>query len=378
LLSQRNRFEGCRIDSLDLNSLKSLNFVVIESIRSSSEPIRFWAGTQASNLNRFVRGTESTRTSRLELLDFEDFKNLHPKRVDSVRRGIDSKPFYTFLTELELQVESIREILESIRAFLNLENEEFDRRYKRTIESSKCMWGSCFHVGQELTSRLTVAAGGPPANVPATNLGVDIRVKRGALVPYWEPHEFVVLTPLLWKYFKCRWRLADDSDEEKIKRRRMMGLVVIMCEFRKDGVLHHSHSETKKLLRLVNVKTLKIRLGREGKEVIPYIVLLEACESIGIARSEEDTIAFSKVLDEAGVILFFIYKVMDLVRRAITLALTTDDDPVRDEIIRKLHEANEEINILAHKQVRHILWSRLGFRVITVGLFFLLTLWEFS
>ncbi|MED6150666.1 hypothetical protein PIB30_074632 [Stylosanthes scabra] len=181
----RNRFEGCRIHSLDLNSLISLNFVVIESIRSSSEPIRFWAGTQASNLNRFVRGSNRLKrgiqkmeyllrvlsrfghkanrfvfeqrnrlevraepiqfwavaktkflnrfailASRLKLLDFEDFKNLYPRRVESVRRGIDSKPFYTFLTELELQVESIRESLESIRAFLNLENEEFDRRYK--------------------------------------------------------------------------------------------------------------------------------------------------------------------------------------------------------------------------------------------------------
>ncbi|MED6161962.1 hypothetical protein PIB30_065919 [Stylosanthes scabra] len=37
---------------------------------------------------------------------------------------------------------------------------------------------------------------------------VDIRVKRGTLVPYWEPHEFVVLTPLLSKSFRCRWRLA--------------------------------------------------------------------------------------------------------------------------------------------------------------------------
>ncbi|MED6182213.1 hypothetical protein PIB30_026473 [Stylosanthes scabra] len=53
-LSRRNRFEGCRIDSLDLNPIKSLNFEVIKSIRSSSEPIRFWAETQASNLNQFV------------------------------------------------------------------------------------------------------------------------------------------------------------------------------------------------------------------------------------------------------------------------------------------------------------------------------------
>ncbi|MED6160200.1 hypothetical protein PIB30_049044 [Stylosanthes scabra] len=122
-------------------------------------------------------------------------------------------------------------------------------RQQRTIGSSKCLWGFCFHVEQRLTSRLTVAAGGPPTNVPATNLGysrekrreppfimilmrkivndrgrligppgkyerwssgastrpVDIRVKLWALVPYWEPHEFVVLTPLLLEYFRCRY-----------------------------------------------------------------------------------------------------------------------------------------------------------------------------
>ncbi|MED6124271.1 hypothetical protein PIB30_057383 [Stylosanthes scabra] len=44
---------------------------------------------------------------------------------------------------------------------------------QRTIGSSKCLWGSCFHMGQELTSRLTVAAGGSPASVPANNLGIS-------------------------------------------------------------------------------------------------------------------------------------------------------------------------------------------------------------
>ncbi|MED6200253.1 hypothetical protein PIB30_083304 [Stylosanthes scabra] len=37
---------------------------------------------------------------------------------------------------------------------------------------------------------------------------VDIRVKHGELVPYWEPHEFVVLTPLLSKSFRCRTLMA--------------------------------------------------------------------------------------------------------------------------------------------------------------------------
>ncbi|MED6111848.1 hypothetical protein PIB30_056124 [Stylosanthes scabra] len=89
------------------------------------EPIRFWTGTKSNFLNRFV-----ALASRLELLDLEIFENLQFYRVDSVSKGIDSKPMYTFLTELELQVESIREVLESIQTFLNFENKESERRYK--------------------------------------------------------------------------------------------------------------------------------------------------------------------------------------------------------------------------------------------------------
>ncbi|KAG5081169.1 hypothetical protein GLYMA_02G238500v4 [Glycine max] len=145
-----------------------------------------------------------------------------------------------------------------------------------------------------------------------------------------------------------------------------------------------SFSEAKKLMRLVNVESLKMKLGMDGKEVIPYVELLQECKSMGVARSSEEASAFAKVLDEAGVILLFrdkVYlhpdKVVDLVRSAVPLALTAEDDPMREEL-KKLVEKKEEIDSLAHKQVRHILWSGLGFGVITVGLFFRLTFWEFS
>ena len=70
-----------------------------------------------------------------------------------------------------------------------------------------------------------------------------------------------------------------------------------------------SFSEAKKLMRLVNVESLKMKLGMEGKEVICYSELLEACESMGIARSPEEAAAFARVLDEAGVVLLFRDKV---------------------------------------------------------------------
>ncbi|KAI9118672.1 hypothetical protein K1719_011004 [Acacia pycnantha] len=142
--------------------------------------------------------------------------------------------------------------------------------------------------------------------------------------------------------------------------------------------------EAKRLMRLVDVETLKMKLGAEGKEVIPYSELLHTCQNIGIARNHAEAAAFARVLDEAGVILLFrdkVYlhpdKVVDLVRRAVPLALTAEDDPMREEL-KMLHEKKEDIDVLAHKQVRRILWSGLGFGIGIVGFFFRLTFWDFS
>ncbi|XP_075491864.1 calcium uniporter protein 2, mitochondrial-like [Primulina tabacum] len=145
-----------------------------------------------------------------------------------------------------------------------------------------------------------------------------------------------------------------------------------------------TYAEAKRLMRLVNVGDLKEKLGREEKEVISYEDLLNVCESLGVAKSETEAAAFARVLDEAGVVLLFrdkVYlhpdKVVDLVRRAVPLALLPEDDPCKDEL-KNLQEKKEEIDMLAHKQVRRILWTGLGLAVVQVGLFFRLTFWEFS
>ncbi|KAL3531007.1 hypothetical protein ACH5RR_010329 [Cinchona calisaya] len=145
-----------------------------------------------------------------------------------------------------------------------------------------------------------------------------------------------------------------------------------------------SYAEAKRLMRLVNVEALKMKLGMENKEVIEYKELLQACESLGVAKSPDEAAAFARVLDEAGVVLLFrdkVYlhpdKVVDLVRKAVPLALLPEDGPSKDEM-SKLQEKKEQIDKLAHKQVRRILWTGLGLSVIHVGLFFRLTFWEFS
>ncbi|XP_044495841.1 calcium uniporter protein 6, mitochondrial-like [Mangifera indica] len=145
-----------------------------------------------------------------------------------------------------------------------------------------------------------------------------------------------------------------------------------------------SFAEAKRLIRLVNIEGLKMKLGMQGKEVIGYKELIEACESMGVARSLEEAIAFARVLDDAGVVLIFrdkVYlhpdKVVDLVRRAVPLALTPDDDPMRDEL-KMLQKKKEEIDLLAHRKVQRILWGGMGFFTLQMGLFFRLTFWEFS
>jgi len=69
--------------------------------------------------------------------------------------------------------------------------------------------------------------------------------------------------------------------------------------------------------------------------------------------------------------------VVDLVRRAVPLAPRPENDPRKEEF-KQLQEKKEQIDKLAHKQVRRILWSGLGFFMCQVGLFFRLTFWEFS
>ncbi|EPS62124.1 hypothetical protein M569_12668, partial [Genlisea aurea] len=145
-----------------------------------------------------------------------------------------------------------------------------------------------------------------------------------------------------------------------------------------------SYAEARRFMRLVNVESLKEKLGAEDREVIPYAELLKACEKIGVAKSPEEAAAFARVLDEAGVLLLFrdkVYlhpdKVVELIRRAVPLALLPEDDPSKTEL-KTLQEKKEQLDELAHKQVRRILWTGLGISVFQVGLFFRLTFWEFS
>ncbi|KAG2622758.1 hypothetical protein PVAP13_3KG002900, partial [Panicum virgatum] len=139
-------------------------------------------------------------------------------------------------------------------------------------------------------------------------------------------------------------------------------------------------AEARRLVRLLALEALKRRLRDGPDEVVGYADLLDA----GAARTHADAEALARAMDDAGVVLLFRDKaclhpdkVVDLVRRAVPLALGPENDPRKEEF-KQLQEKKGEIDKLAHKQVRRILWSGLGFFMCQVGLFFRLTFWEFS
>ncbi|EOA35535.1 hypothetical protein CARUB_v10020742mg [Capsella rubella] len=144
-------------------------------------------------------------------------------------------------------------------------------------------------------------------------------------------------------------------------------------------------SEAKKLMRLVNVEDMKKKLiGMGDKEMVSYSALIEASQGLGIARSLDEAHAFARVLDDAGVVLIFrdkVYlhpdKVVDLIKKAVPLGLNPDAGLIRDEF-DKMRSMKEEIDVLAHQQVRKILWCGLGYSVVQIGIFIRLTFWEFS
>uniref|UniRef100_A0ACD5W4N5 Uncharacterized protein n=1 Tax=Avena sativa TaxID=4498 RepID=A0ACD5W4N5_AVESA len=167
-----------------------------------------------------------------------------------------------------------------------------------------------------------------------------------------------------------------------LQRFRFASLPAAEAAVGRDAESEVTAEEARRLMRLANVEALKRRLG-DG-EVIQYAELLRACEEAGAARTRAEATALAGALDEAGVVLLFrdkVYlhpnKIVDLVRKAMPLALTAEDDPRKEEL-KQLQTQLEDINKLAHKQVRRILWSGLGFLITQVGLFFRLTFWEFS
>lgn len=145
-----------------------------------------------------------------------------------------------------------------------------------------------------------------------------------------------------------------------------------------------STPEAHKLLRLMKVEDLKRNLQSTGKNCMPLEEVICLCKQMGAAINDAEAEELVKSLDEAGAIFVFRRKVFlepakvaEVLSKAMPVPLVQEDDPRNEEFLR-LQKEKEEIDQIAHKQVRHMLWGALGALSAQTAIFFRLTFWELS
>ncbi|MCO5601432.1 hypothetical protein L7F22_055553 [Adiantum nelumboides] len=145
-----------------------------------------------------------------------------------------------------------------------------------------------------------------------------------------------------------------------------------------------SHAETRKLLKLVKVDDFKKLLLGTGNHCMPVDEVLKLCKKAGAATTDAEAEEVTRNLDEAGVILLFrnrVFlepdKVAELLAKTMPFHLASEDDP-RVEELAQLQKEKEEIDRLAHRQVRNMLWGALGAFTLQSVVFFRLTFWDLS
>ncbi|MED6161622.1 hypothetical protein PIB30_062544 [Stylosanthes scabra] len=110
-----------------------------------------------------VQGSESTPSSKFHKLPrIESSRLVH----EPIHFHSDSK----FNVQNALRIDSSSSesiptrIIWFFKGLKGVRGPELGLRQQRTIGSSKCLWGFCFHVGQRLTSRLTDRKRSGPAD----------------------------------------------------------------------------------------------------------------------------------------------------------------------------------------------------------------------
>lgn len=145
-----------------------------------------------------------------------------------------------------------------------------------------------------------------------------------------------------------------------------------------------SSKETRKLLKLIKVDDFKKLLHSTGQHCLSLEEILKLCKQTGAAITDAEAEELVKNLDEAGVVLIFrnrVFlepdKVADLLAKTMPFYLAAANDP-RTEELAKLQREKEEIDKIAHKQVRRMLWGALGAFSVQSLIFFRLTFWDLS
>eukprot|EP00250_Pteridium_aquilinum_P024802 c29627_g1_i1 orf=407-1351(+) len=145
-----------------------------------------------------------------------------------------------------------------------------------------------------------------------------------------------------------------------------------------------SHQETRKLLKLMKVDDFKKVLLSTGNHCMPVEEVLKLCKQTGAATTDAEAEEVTKNLDEAGVVLIFRNRVFlqpervaELLSKTMPSHLAPENDP-RIEELDALQREKDEIEKIAHRQVKRMLWGAFGAFSFQSAVFFRLTFWDLS
>ncbi|KAH7289160.1 hypothetical protein KP509_31G061100 [Ceratopteris richardii] len=145
--------------------------------------------------------------------------------------------------------------------------------------------------------------------------------------------------------------------------------------------------EIKRILHLDYIRTMKAKLQKGGRDVLPYNDLLKICTDMGLTSSSEDAAELLKSLQDSFLILKYqdivylnpqklIQLINDAVPRPSTATLTGKDNA--SEEIKKFQEEKDVIDTLSSKYSRKVLWIGFVFLTLQMLAIFRLTFWELS
>ncbi|MCO5607860.1 hypothetical protein L7F22_062062 [Adiantum nelumboides] len=144
--------------------------------------------------------------------------------------------------------------------------------------------------------------------------------------------------------------------------------------------------KTRRIVELAHLYALRERLEKETSDVVAYHDLLKMCVNMGIASSLKGAAQLVKCLDDASLVLIFhdkVYlnpsKIAQLVNEVIPTpsSLKAEQGGITEESCN-LKEEKNNIDKLAYKYSRRILWLGFAYLTLQMLLIFRLTFWDLS
>ncbi|CAN4081618.1 unnamed protein product [Withania somnifera] len=142
-------------------------------------------------------------------------------------------------------------------------------------------------------------------------------------------------------------------------------------------------TDVRKVLKISQLETVKLRLKQLEKNCISYSEFLQICSRN--CSNNDQGIEFAKILDDSGTVIVlgnvvFLRpdQLVKTLQGLLPMLLANTNDPQMMKELNQMEEEKAAIDKKADSLVRRELWCGLGYFVIQTAAFMRLTFWELS